>query len=169
MDSPLFTARTVQRFWSKVQKTESCWLWTGYCLRRGHSGRGKGRGPYGCVAIGTRGKNMLAHRLSWVLHFGPIPDGIWVLHHCDNPPCVNPAHLFLGTHADNMADMVRKGRSDRDRRGERNPSSKLTGAKVSEIRGMLAQGLPQRVIATRYAISPAMVSYINTGRYWADG
>lgn len=90
-------------FWSYVKKTKKCWLWTGKT-----SGQG-----YGRVRVPASGY-VLAHRFSWQLHNGnnPIPDGLLVLHKCDNPPCVNPKHLFLGTHADNMRDMIAKNRQD---------------------------------------------------------
>lgn len=90
------------RFWLKVQKGSGCWLWTG-----GKHGRG-----YGGLHCGGKvfRKYLQAHRVSWELHHGPIPDGLWVLHKCDNPICVNPDHLFLGTRQDNMGDCAAKGR-----------------------------------------------------------
>jgi hypothetical protein len=81
-------------FWDRVEKTDNCWLWRGP----------RKPGGYGSV----RGTN--AQRIAWQLAVGPIPDGLWVLHRCDNPPCVNPAHLFLGTVVDNNRDMKAKGR-----------------------------------------------------------
>lgn len=91
-----------KRFWPKVEKTEHCWTWSGAKNRRG----------YGWLHNGSRTtrKPMRAHRASWEIHFGKIPDGLWVLHRCDNPPCVRPDHLFLGTRTDNMRDCAAKGR-----------------------------------------------------------
>lgn len=84
------------RFWERVLKTQSCWVWTG----------GKRRKGYGCLE--WEGKKRGAHRVSWELHFGPVPDGLHVLHRCDNPPCIRPEHLFLGTNLENHADRVAK-------------------------------------------------------------
>lgn len=89
------------RFWPKVQRGEGCWLWTGACDTYG----------YGLIRWRQRDRWDKAHRVSWIIASGPIPNGLCVLHKCDNPPCVNPAHLFLGTQADNMHDMKIKGRA----------------------------------------------------------
>lgn len=86
----------VANFWAKVIKTDSCWGWTASGQR------------YGKLRVS--GVYVNAHRFSWELHNGPIPEGMFVLHHCDNPPCTNPEHLYLGTNSDNMVDMVRRGR-----------------------------------------------------------
>lgn len=91
--------RRVTRFWSKVEKTDSCWLWTGMRWTNGY-----GRFPNG------GGQEMRAHRFAWELTYGPIPLGLFACHRCDVKLCVRPEHLFLGTHADNMADMMAKGR-----------------------------------------------------------
>ena len=93
------TEDLTERFWSKVVKIDDgCWLWTAALLLDG----------YGQIWLGQTMER--AHRLSWIIHFGPIPEGLCVLHTCDNPPCVRPGHLFLGTQLDNVRDAIRKGR-----------------------------------------------------------
>ena len=96
---PQFTASDIQKFWRRVAKGDGCWLWTG----------GKNNLGYGRFYV--RQVLWRAHRVAWILERGEIPVGLWVLHHCDNPSCVRPDHLFLGTPKDNTADMYAKGRA----------------------------------------------------------
>lgn len=143
------------RFWSKVKKTNSCWIWIGSVYSNG----------YGCFFVD--GKNIGANRFSYKIHFNKLPRNLFVCHQCDNIKCVNPKHLFLGTQKDNLQDMVIKGRAatgDRNgththperratgkkhgsktkpenwARGEKVASSKLTKAKILKIRKMYASG-----------------------------
>jgi len=104
-------SKILNRFWSKVDKSGDCWEWTGYRERYGY-------GRVSMVAIGMSNK-VLAHRAAWILTHGEIPSGMNICHTCDNPICVNPSHLFLGTHQDNMRDRDSKGRGVvPDNRGE---------------------------------------------------
>lgn len=146
------------RFWSCVDKTGDCWIWTGQRTRDG----------YGRISVNQ--KYVGAHRVSFELANGPIPDGLYVLHSCDNRPCVNPAHLWLGTHQDNMRDMAEKGRG-RERgkgginAGASNPRAKITEQQVSEIRAL--RGVVKHAeIAKRFGISKGHVSAIQTGARW---
>ena len=136
----------IVRFEAKVQKSDGCWEWTG--------ARSEVTG-YGLFWVG--GRLVSAHRFAWTHFRGEIADCLWVLHSCDNRPCVNPDRLFLGTHAENMADMVAKGR------GPHRPM-KLTVAEVGEIR---ASDEPQRVLANRYGISRSYVGSIRSRKVWA--
>ena len=142
-----------ERFWANVDRSGSCWLWVG--ARRG-DGYGalnvRGRGGYG------------AHRFSYEIHHGPIPDGMVVMHTCDVPLCVNPAHLALGTHRQNAADSARKARRPR---GSRNPQAKLTEGQVLDLRSRYAAGgIKQTQLAIEYGVSAALVSSIITRRVW---
>lgn len=150
------------RFWSKVLKTDTCWLWTGATCG--------GKWPYGKFGPGGRGKSpQQAHRVSWKFANGEIPEGLWVLHKCDNPRCVNPDHLFLGLPLDNSQDMVRKGRSAPMRApkpyndGEKNPFAKLTTEAVLDIRSSTET---QFVMAKKYGVCPATISFVRTRRRW---
>lgn len=107
------------------------------------------------------GRMMFAHRVSYELHHGAIPDGLHVLHRCDNPACVNPSHLFLGTHAENMAD---KSSKERQARGERNGIAKLSAADVLAIRA--SGGITQRSLAREYGVSQAQIWRLLVGKQW---
>jgi hypothetical protein len=190
------TTPPAARFWPKVDKDGPvpahvphlgpCWLWTGAI---------DPAFGYGKFWMGRRGDSPWhTHRAAWFLTFGPIPDGLNVLHRCDNPPCVNPAHLFLGTFKDNTVDMHAKGRGisgdnhpartrgdylargdnhparmhgDYLPRGEAHVNAKLTADGVREIRRLLAEGgLSQRRIAERFGVTPNVVSRIKRGTGW---
>lgn len=149
-----------ERFWDKVQKgkDDECWLWTANKLKKKDGSKG-----YGLIGKGRRGEGVLyAHRVSYEIHYGPIPKGLYVLHRCDNPQCVNPAHLFVGTHQDNMDDMDQKGR-----RGKTGPragtgaKSKLTAAQVQSI---LTSNLSQTKLAKKYGVGQSTISRILRGK-----
>jgi hypothetical protein len=138
-----------ERFWPKVNKTASCWLWAAARNRDGYGSLG----------------GVLAHRVSWEVARGPVPDGALVLHRCDNRPCVNPDHLFLGTQADNMKDCVAKGRQARTR-GETSPRAKLTNEAVRHIRHLVQCGESMARIARAYGVDPSAVSRAVSGKRW---
>lgn len=140
-----------ERFLARVEATSECWLWLGPRNRAGY-GIAKHRGE------------QLCHRIAYLLWCGPIPKGLCVCHHCDNPACVRPDHFFLGTHADNAQDMARKGRS---LRGERSPTARLSSEAVAEIRSLWAAGgLTTTALAEMYGVSQAQVSRIASGIAW---
>lgn len=120
-----YSDHDVKRFWAKVDKSGDCWLWTAFTL--------KGYGKFSLSRVDGVQKNLRAHRMSWELHFGEIPEGLSVLHSCDTPGCVRPDHLFLGTHQDNMDDKVLKNRQYIPT-GVLNASAKLDGDMVLCIR-----------------------------------
>lgn len=143
------------RFWPKVEKSEGCWEWRAHRLKRTRH-----QLDYGRMKAG--GGLRLAHRVSWELHFGPIPPGMCVLHRCDNPGCVRPDHLLLGTIADNNADKANKGRS-------RSGKQKLTEGQVRAIRDRYAAGGASHAsLALEHGVSKAAVSALLAGRSWRN-
>lgn len=143
-----------ERFWAKVKKSDGCWEWVGAVNSRG----------YGFLWVDKR--SFRAHRLSWEIHHGPIPSGLLVCHRCDNPICVNPAHLFLGTDADNNHDMRKKGRAA-SHRGEKNPRAKLTPEQVSEIRGRMGEKSGVK-LSVEYGVNPTTIHRIWSAKRWVQ-
>lgn len=146
-------------FWNNVDRSggsDSCWLWT----------RKPSRDGYG--VFWYQGNRSRSHRVAWELAHGPIPHGMDVLHNCpggDNPLCVNPAHLWLGTRSENNHDRASKGRSA-DTKGERHNGAKLTSAEVLAIRAHYADGSAVSELATRYGIDKSTVYYIVQRKLW---
>lgn len=153
-----------ERFWLRVD-TEGkwmrpeigrCWAW-----------KGSTSCGYGHLPLAGK-QHTRAHRASWELHFGPIPDGLFVCHKCDNRPCSRPDHLFLGSHADNMADMVSKGRQGRESelraRGESHYRHRLTDGEVLEIR--MRCGESHRALAREFGVGKTTIDHILRGDTW---
>lgn len=153
MTLPL-TGRDLDRFWTFVDKrgTSGCWQWTGYTASTGY---GK---------LWLHGSTPRAHRLSYCLHKGPIPDGHMVRHTCDNKSCVNPDHLLTGTVRDNAQDALDR---DRYRRGVDNYRARLTEDEVHAIRSAAAVGETQVALASRYGVSRSAIQWILKGKTWA--
>jgi hypothetical protein len=144
-----------ERFWRYVNKTtpDLCWEWQG---PRNHAG-------YGILKLGQQ--TWLATRLLWTWMNGPIVEGMCVLHHCDNPACVNPAHLWLGTRADNNADKYHKGRH-RVGIGERARQAKLTASAVKWIREAYQGGMSQTAIAQHLGVNQTSISRVVLRQTW---
>ena len=146
--------RVAKRFEKYFRRGDGCWEWVG---PRFASGYGAFHSP------GLPRRTLRAHRVAWELFRCPIPDGLYVLHRCDNPPCVNPDHLFLGSMGDNNRDCVAKGRH-RTRRGEDVSGSKLTNGVVQKIRVSL---LSNHKLARRINVSVSTVRRARIGQTWA--
>ena len=146
-----------KRFWKKVYPTgNGCWEWLGE--RTKHN--------YGRFYMQGRRDSMPAHRYAWMSANGrEIPDGLWVLHSCDNPPCVNPAHLRLGTNVDNVRDKVERGRLP-DQRGSRNPIAILSDSDVIDIRTLRAMGARGTDLAAAFGMSEQGICNIVKRRSW---
>lgn len=170
----------IARFWPKVNKTPDCWEWTACVGRR-----------YGLFFNGK--KLMPAHRFAWEITNGPIPEGIFVCHHCDNPLCIRPDHLFLGTHSENMADRNAKGRQasgerhvsvthpevlmrgdwhyartqpERLARGEGHGMTSLTEDQVREIRARYGTGPSYAALAAEYGVDKGTISNVVRRKTW---
>jgi hypothetical protein len=140
-------------FWAKVERhgRKSCWPWRGAIGTQGYGN------------IKYEGKYVHAHRVAYALKNGPIPPGVWVLHHCDNPPCCNPAHLFLGDAKANSADAKAKGRTaQKERHGRR----KLFQREVDAIRRRHANGRTGAYLARQYGVSYGTISLIVNNKVW---
>lgn len=139
----------IARFWANVRKGARCWEWTGSRI---------GKNQYGQF---TTADGQYAHRFSWALANGrPVPSGLSVLHHCDNPICVRPDHLFVGTHTDNMRDAARKGRLH----VQRPKRHKVTDAEVEQIIARVSAGELLRVVAQAHGVSIAFASMLARGK-----
>jgi HNH endonuclease len=147
--------RVERNFWSKVRKTSTCWVWVA-CK---HS---FGYGVFRCKTVLYR-----AHRISWEWEKGKIPRDKCVLHKCDNPACVRPSHLFLGTKLENTQDMIRKGRDVQDPARGEDCARKLTWRRVRSIRRKYATGeFTQAELAQEFGVSQPMVGYIVRHEQW---
>lgn len=162
---PQLSEKQINRFWQRVGITanpDKCWEWQGRC---------DSKMGYGQVAFGyPKSIEYKASRIAYFLFYGQQPNNLCVLHKCDNPPCVNPHHLFLGTHLDNTKDRQKKGRlnwsPETAPKGERNGQAKLNAEQVKVIKTMLAQGIKQKVIALEFHVCPANIAQIKRGARW---
>lgn len=149
---PAFQAR----FWSRVQVSDGCWLWTGAPSKKGYGN------------VWCEGKLWRAHRVAWTITHGPIPDGLFCCHACDRPACCRVDHLWLGTTTDNMRDMSAKGRRVvASPKGERHPFARLTDDLVRTIRQRRNEGWTYTRLAADFGINRAQAYRIVTHQRWA--
>lgn len=141
-----------ERFWARVERGMGCWEWRGYRNSLGYGG-----------TVDDLGKTRPAHRASWELTFGPIPPGLFVCHRCDNPGCVNPGHLFLGTQRDNIQDASRKGRVSR---GEHRHCARLSEVSVALIRRRHAEGETQNRLAAEFGVTRQAIWHVVHRKSW---
>jgi hypothetical protein len=161
--------KTLQRFWSKVEKTETCWIWKA-------SKRAKGYGAFVWATDDGQVIQGRAHRFAYELMHGPIPNDLCALHKCDNPACVNPDHIFIGTKADNNADMRQKGRhvpggthcgkSGKWPRAEAHHNARLTMETALQIRADRLSGLSYSQIAKKHKVSNSSAYKIANNLQW---
>lgn len=158
----------VEAFWHFVKKGKQseCWEWQGNYLQTG----------YGRIKL--KGKPHTAHRLSWELHVGSIPPGLFICHRCDNKGCVNPRHLYVGTPMDNFNDSAARGRVSRGDnhwtrkypekilRGERHPRARLTALQVEDIRRRYSEGEGSRALATAFAVHQSTINRVTAGKHY---
>lgn len=186
MSHPQFTPKDIARIESYIDKAATCFAWTGHVDEHG----------YGYITLKCRDgkfRSLRAPRVLWELTNGPIPDGQYICHHCDNPNCVRPDHLFLGSHEDNMRDMREKGRAatgDRNGKsvhpesilrgdahpnrqhpeklahGERHHMAKMTAEKVRAMRQLHAEGVSTAELVRMFGIAKPTVHQILAGRTW---
>lgn len=156
VDKDRLTKSDIKLFWEKVDKQDNCWVWT---ANRDDSG-------YGLKRSTGYQRYLKAHRISYALEYGYVPGDKIVCHHCDNPPCVNPNHLFLGTHSDNIQDAIRKGRLN-DRRGENNSKDILTKEQVKEIVRRIKNKETVSEIAEDYPVTKSAIVDIKRGKNWS--
>lgn len=145
-----------EKFEAGVRRSDGCWEWDGWLS------------PSGYGMIFHRGHHIGAHRVAYELHYGVAPGDLQVCHHCDNPPCVRPDHLFLGTQKDNVHDMMRKGRRVQgDVCGSKNGNATLTESQVAEIRRRYAAGGVRQVdLAAEYGVPQTSISSIVRRKQW---
>ncbi|MES2287440.1 MAG: HNH endonuclease signature motif containing protein [Bacteroidota bacterium] len=148
----------------KINPDSGCWEWTG-----GLKSSSDPLNQYGKFSIGLESNNskrmVYAHRASYTIFKGEITNGLWVLHNCDNPKCVNPDHLFLGTRQDNVDDRERKGRN-RILYGEQRYNTKLTNHTVANIKFDINKGLTKKEILKKHNLSPVIYKDIKAGKTW---
>jgi hypothetical protein len=146
------------RFWNKLEHVGDCWEWTGF------------RSPQGYGSVAVNGKAARTHRVAYMLTFGEIPAGMCVCHKCDNPPCCNPAHLFLGTHKDNRIDCIRKGREGHEggapKGCEARPAAKLKPEQIIEIRELRKSGKQYSELAEMFGVCKSQIGHIVCRKQW---